>query len=182
MKKVILTLFTVSLLLSCNNTNEDNKPSTYELFKKSTKFLESKVNDDPEKGAVTFIEIDTVNAISSKEIETIKKIPLMNELKHHMKYYEKFKDIDDQFDSEEGSQTSHHRENIIELRDSLQSWNSRIAQLDSTDTIGYEVKILAEAVDAESGAKMKDITLPVYFDDEYDVSLRWNELMYGNNK
>jgi len=182
MKRTILTLSAIILLFSCNNSTKDNSIPKDEILSKSIKYLDSKVNTEKEKGVFTFHGIDTITAISSVGIEYLKTNPLMKEYKYHMKYFKEFGDIDDQFGSDEGDQTRHHREKAQVLRDSLIRWNDRIAKLDSTDTIGYQVNISAEGVDAESGAKIKDLSFPVYFDKEYDVSLKWNEYNYGKLK
>ncbi len=181
MKRTILILSVLTLLYSCSN--EDNKTlPKEELLSKSIKYLDATLNTDESKGVFSFNSIDTVNVISSVDIEVIKRQPLMNEYKYHKEYYEKFSDIDKQFDSEEGTKTKFHKEKANEIIDSLQRWQLRTEKMDSTDTVGYEVKIAAEGIDTKSGGKIKDLSFPVYFDSEYDVHLQWNELMYGKLK
>jgi len=182
MKRNILTLIVITLLLSCNNSTKDNSISKDELFSKSKKYLDSKLNIEEGKGVFTFHGIDTITVVSSVGIEYLKTGLVMKEYEYHMKYFKEFGDIDNQFGSEEGNQTRHHREKAQLLRDSLIRWNKRISKLDSTDTIGYQVSISAEAIDSESGAKIKDLSLPVLFDKEYDVSMKLNELTYGKIK
>ena len=181
MKRTIVILSTIVFLFSCSNENEKTLPKE-ELLSKSIKYLDATLNTDESKGVFSFSDIDTVNAMSSVDIEVIKRRPLMKEYEFHKEYYEKFGDIDKQFDSDEGDQTKFHREKAQEIIDSLHRWQLRAAKMDSSDTVGYEVRISGEGVDTKTGAKMKDLSFPVYFDSEYDVNLQWNELLYGKMK
>jgi len=173
MKKLTLTIALAALMVSCGGNDQN------QMYNKATKYLDGKINDEKEKGSMDFLSLDTLVELSSRDLESVKRMPLMKEYKQALKAYEGFKEIDDRYDTgEENSETIHYRKKAIELNDSLISWFKKDAALDSTNVAGYMVRVKAEATEKATGAKVKDLKFEVFFDKDKDVDARLNASLY----
>lgn len=176
MEKLIFTIATAALMFSCSENGEPNKS---DVFEKSKKYLEGKINTNPDKYYAEFNSLDTIRSVSSRKIEMLRMNRLNKEFEIEYGTYLKLEEIHKQFGSERSEATKRQESKALVLSDSISRWEARANNLSKIDTIAYIAKISGVGNDVATGAKMKGIEMAVIFDLEFDVDLVLNNLLYG---